>query len=275
MDNSHPLILSAEVTDTESSVIRSAVETLTGEESQSKEDVISGIFSGEGGLQGIACKEIVLLIELSALTKDVTPDSRFIEIAQVIKHSHQHLSGEDVIEGTAGEPGAGAGTTAHGHAGSLLFVQESELESDAPPAGDVSPADEAVVYEQEPEPENKPTEVTEPVSVFASLPCNSADAGCNDQVQTSAPIDWSAEEEHDLPPISGLQESFGGEAQPAPPAVDDQVPPEDDGFTTRNGRGRGFRGERRGGRGGYRGEGGGRGYGRGGAHGDRGGRGCE
>lgn len=277
MDSSHPLILSAEVTDTESFAIRSAVETLTGEESQSKEDIISGIFSGEGELQGVTCKEIVLLVELAALTKDVTLDSRFIEIAQVVKHSHQHLSGEDVIEGTTGEPEAGAGTTAHGHAGSLLFVQESELDSDAPPVGDVPPADEEAVYEQEPEPESKSVEVTELVSIFASLPYNSADTGRNDQIVTSAPIDWSAEDEHDLPPISGLQESFGGEAQPAPPVVDDQVPPEDDGFTTRSGRGRGPRGERRGGRGGYRGEGGGRGYGRGGAHGDRdrGGRGCE
>jgi len=171
MDSPHPLILSAEVTDTESFVIRSAVEVLTGEESQSKEEIISGIFSGEGELQGVACKEMVLLVELTALTKDVTLDSRFIEIAQAVKHSHQHLSGEELIEGTTGEPGAEAGTTAPGHAGSLLFVQESELESDAPPVGDVPPADEPVVYEQEPEPENKPAEVTEQlVSIFASLP---------------------------------------------------------------------------------------------------------
>ena len=264
------------MTETESFAIVSAVETLTGEDSQSKEDIISGIFSGEGELQGVACEEIVPPIEPTALTKDVIPDSRLIEIAQATKHPHQHLSGKDVIEGTTGEPGVGAGTTAHGHAGSLLFVQESELdEVDGPPVGDVPPADEAVSYEPEPEPENKPVEVTEPVSIFTSLPYNSADTARNDQIQTSAPIDWSAEDEHDLPPISGLQESFGGEAQPAPPVGDDQVPPEDDGFTTRGGRGRGSRGERRGGRGGNRGEGGGRGYGRGGSHGDRGGRDCE
>jgi hypothetical protein len=259
------------VTETESLAIDSAVETLTGEESQSKEDIISGIFSGEGELQGVACKEMVFLIEPTALTKDVTPDSRLIEIAQVI---NRHLSGEDVIEGTTGEPGAGADTTTHGHAGSLLFVQESELdkEADPLPVGDVSPLNEAVSYEPEPEPENKPAEVTEPVSVFPSSPHNSVDTACNNQIQTSAPIDWSAEDEHELPPISGLQESFGGEAQPAPPVIDEQVPPEDDGFTTRSGRGRGgFRGEGRGGRGGYRGEGG-RGYGR---RGDRGGRGGE
>jgi len=250
-------------------VIISAAETLTAEESQSKEEIISGIFSGEGECQGVACKDIALPIEPTALTKDVTPDSRLIEIAQLIKN--QHPSGEGVIGGTTGESGAGADTTTHGHAGSLLFVQESELdEVDAPPVGDVPPADEVVSFE--PEPENKPVEVTEPVSAFVSLSYNSADTARNDQIQTSAPIDWSAEDEHDLPPISGLQESFGGEAQPALPVVDEQVPSEDDGFTTRGGRGRGVRGERRGGRGGYRGEGGGRGYGRGG---DRGGRGCE
>jgi hypothetical protein len=48
------------MTETESFVISSAVETLKGEESQSKEEIISGLFSGEGELQGVACKEIVL-----------------------------------------------------------------------------------------------------------------------------------------------------------------------------------------------------------------------
>lgn len=103
-------------------------------------------------------------------------------------------------------------------------------------------------------------------------PDNSADTAHHGRVQTPPSLDWAAEEdEHELPPISGLQESFGGEIQPAPPAVDDQPPPEDDGFTTHSGRGRGSRGDRRGGRGGYRGE---RGH-RGGSYGDRGGRGCE
>lgn len=49
------------MTDIESFAITSAVETLTGEESQSKEDIISGLFSGEGELQGVACKGIILL----------------------------------------------------------------------------------------------------------------------------------------------------------------------------------------------------------------------
>lgn len=110
------------------------------------------------------------------LTRDATPDFRLIEIAQVVKHPHQQLSGEGAADGAVGEPGAEAGITAHGHTGSLLFVQESELDTeiDAPHTGDIPPVDEAILYEPEPEPEpepeNNPVEVTEPVSVFASLP---------------------------------------------------------------------------------------------------------
>lgn len=172
MNNSHPLIHSAEVTETESLAILSAVETLTGEESQSKEDIISGFFSGEGELQGVACKGIALPIEAIGLTRDVTTDSRLIQIAEVIKHTHQHLSGEGSAEGAVGELNTGADIAAHGHSGGLLFVQESELENeiDPPPVGDVPPADEEVSYEPEPEPENKPVEVTEPVNVFALPP---------------------------------------------------------------------------------------------------------
>lgn len=108
-------------------------------------------------------------IEATALTRDTTPDSRLIELAQMVKHSYQHLSEEDVAEGAIDEPGAGTSIPAHGHTGSLLFVQESELddEIDAPAVGDVPPADTAAPYEAEPEPEHKPAEVAEPVGVFA------------------------------------------------------------------------------------------------------------
>lgn len=157
------------MTEAESFAILSAVETLTGEESQSKEEIISGLSSGEGELQGVACKEIALPIEATTLTKDVTPDSRLIEIAQVVKHPHQHMSGGDTAEDAVGESGAGDDITPHGHTGSLLFVQESELDSeiDPPVVDDVPPADEEVSYEPEPEPEpeHKPIEVHEPVSV--------------------------------------------------------------------------------------------------------------
>lgn len=159
------------MTETESLAILSAVETLSGEESQSKDDIISGLFSEEGELQGVACKEILLPVETMALTGDGTPDSRLIEIVQVFKHS-QHISGEDTTGGDVNEPDTGADTTAPGHTGSLLFVQESELENEigVHPTEDVPPTDEGVSYQPEPEPENKPVEVTDPVCVFAPLP---------------------------------------------------------------------------------------------------------
>jgi len=110
-------------------------------------------------------------IEATALTRDVTPDSRLIEITQVVKHPHQHPSEEDAAESVISEPGIGAGITAHGHTGSLLFVQESELDNEigAPAVGDVLPADEAVPYEAETAPEYKPVDVAEPVSIFVAL----------------------------------------------------------------------------------------------------------
>lgn len=42
-------------------MIVSATEILTGEESQSKEEIISGFFSSEGELQGVTCEYIFLL----------------------------------------------------------------------------------------------------------------------------------------------------------------------------------------------------------------------
>lgn len=56
----HPHFLNAGVTETESSVILSAAEVLVGEDSQSKEEIISGFFSGEGQLEGVSCKDISL-----------------------------------------------------------------------------------------------------------------------------------------------------------------------------------------------------------------------
>ena len=62
---------------------------------------------------------------------------------------------------------------------------------------------------------------------------NSTDAARHDQIQPSSPVDWSTDEEDDFPPISGLQESFGGETQPTPIVVHDQIPlAEDNGFDT-------------------------------------------
>lgn len=178
-----------------------------------------------------------------------------------------------MTEGAVYDPASGADTGGHGHAGGLLFVHESELDNEpgAPAVADVPPVDEVASNEAEAAPEQQPAEVPEPVGVFVHQQENPAEILCHDQTQPSGTLDWSAEDEHDLPPISGLQKSFGGEIQPI--VDDDHTLPEDDGFTTHGGRGRGHRGERRGGRGGHRAEG--RGYGRGSSYGDRGGRGCE
>lgn len=107
-------------------------------------------------------------VQATVLTRDTIPDSRLIEIARVAKYPHQRPLEEDVTEGAVDEPDAGAGTTTHGHPGSLSFVQESELDTEivAPTVGDIPPADAPAPYEAEPEPEHKPVEVTESVGIF-------------------------------------------------------------------------------------------------------------
>lgn len=70
--HSQPNLLSPGVTETESSVILSAAEILTGEDSQSKEEIISGFFSEEGELEGVPCKNF-FLPDSGSLTKSTTP----------------------------------------------------------------------------------------------------------------------------------------------------------------------------------------------------------
>lgn len=72
IQHSHPHLLSAGVTETESSVILSAAEILTEEDSQSKEEIISGFFSGEGELEGVPCKGIYFLIQVLTLTRAIS-----------------------------------------------------------------------------------------------------------------------------------------------------------------------------------------------------------
>lgn len=138
-------------------------------------------FLGKANYKELRVRRPSFSIETTALTRDINPDSRLIEIAQVVKYSHQHPSEEGAAEGAVSEPGAGAGITAHAHPGSLLFVQESELDNeidvpvvgdnefDVPIIGGVPPPEEPTVYEVEPEAEHKPVEVVEPVSGFISL----------------------------------------------------------------------------------------------------------
>ena len=125
----------------------------------------------------------------------------------------------------------------------------STTKIDDPAVTDVPHVDETVFYKTETVPKRKPVRATVPVRTFT----DAARHYC-DRIQPSGPIDRSADEKHNFPPVSGLREAFGGEVQTPPFFLYDQFPPaEDDGSTIHNGRGRGFRGERRGLKGGYRG----------------------
>ena len=111
-------------------------------------------------------------VEAEAFTGIIITDSRLIDIAQVVKHSHQHPPEQDVIEGTVHDSPHRADAAGHSHTGNLLFVHESELDNEvaAPVSGDVSQAAEAVPYEETvPEPQPVAAEVPELVGEFLPL----------------------------------------------------------------------------------------------------------
>jgi hypothetical protein len=102
------------------------------------------------------------------LTRAITPDSRLIEIAQAVTHSHEHPPTGGVVEGVVHDSASGPNTTGNVPTGSLLFVHESEIDNviDTPPVEDVPPVEEAVSYEPETVPEQQLAEVTELVRAF-------------------------------------------------------------------------------------------------------------
>lgn len=103
-------------------------------------------------------------IRVSILTRAVTPDSRLIEIAQAVTHSHQHPPAGGVAEGVVHDSTSGPSNTGNVPTGSLLFVHASEI--DTPLVEDAPPVEEAVSYEPETVPEQQLAEVTEFVSAF-------------------------------------------------------------------------------------------------------------
>jgi hypothetical protein len=112
-------------------------------------------------------------IQVTTSTRNITPDSRLIEIAQAAKHPLQHPSEQDVAEGVVHDPTSEA-DTASGPAPNLLFVHESELDNaigETPAVVDVAPAEEVVPEEETPQEmlQERPAEVPEPVGAFASM----------------------------------------------------------------------------------------------------------
>ncbi|KAL6310485.1 hypothetical protein BKA93DRAFT_924673 [Sparassis latifolia] len=288
LSSGHPTALALSLNDAEGLAVYSATESLLGEVTDSRPDVIQGFLTGEGELHGVPYSRLIEITHAymnppSAAQEEPPQEPVEETLTEAVEEPEVTVTGlSSTLPSTIGT------------SGSFHFMQEDELEQPGEPnfegeAEWVERADISGEQNPQPAPEVEVVEtvvetnghvvVEESVSVSTSVKIP-ASAG-------NQPINWADEDEGELPPIAGLHAKFGtsGKATPPPPA---ERPPvngghingagagahEDDGFTPMRGRGRGrggFRGER-GERGSFRGRGGDRGGYRGGYRGgERGG----
>ncbi|KAH7888793.1 hypothetical protein F5I97DRAFT_1855575 [Phlebopus sp. FC_14] len=260
------LPISISFDEAEGSAIVTASDTLLGEEGDTKQEIISGLLSGRGELNGVPYIRLLDVVQLF-LNPPREPTPLPAEPEPSLEPTTNGIHDEPV----AGIPGALSVSSG------FHFMQASELET--PALEDHTEWVEKSGVQADGFPEEQANGNQEPAELVEAV-----------SVQ---PLDW-AEAEGGLPPIRDLQASFepSGSATPVqnievnlpiPAPVNDADAPaaqqEGDGFMPTHrgsrGRGRGHRGDRGNMRGGFRGERGGfRGGDRGsyrGRGGDRGG----
>ncbi|KAJ8592716.1 hypothetical protein M405DRAFT_812294 [Rhizopogon salebrosus TDB-379] len=264
LSNRQPLPVVLDFNDAEGEAIFSVCSALINEESEVKQEALTGFLSGQGTFNDVSYARLLDIVQSflnpprEPTPLPVEPDTA-TEVASDLASNSQAES--QAIAGIPTTSGSMSGT------GSFRFVQASELEPT-----DFENTAEWVEKSEIELTENGVLEHTE------STPSSAEEDGTPAQ-----PIDWAeVDEEGGLPSIANLQASFApsGSVTPIVEVVNSPTPapmngvdatpapqPEGDGFTHPRGgrgRGRGYRGEGRGARGGFRGE-------RGGFRGDRGG----
>ncbi|KAI0958732.1 hypothetical protein AcV7_004461 [Taiwanofungus camphoratus] len=292
LSTNHPVIPSLNLNESEGIAIYAVTETLLGEESESKADVVQGFLTGEGELHGVPYTRLHEITQIMLNPPSVpTPPSESPD--EQPGESSVAVTEEPEVTVTGLPPSLGT-------AGSFHFMQEDELAGQAEePNFEEAEWVERPDVASEPEPEQPAkVEVVETVveaDVNGHVVEDSVTVTATSEVTklvtesatANGTISWADEDEGGLPSIGSLHEKFGTsvDATPVPetPAVNGAVSPapngahvngrthEDDGFTPMRSRGRGRGGFRGGDRGGYRGRGGERGGFRGGFRGgDRG-----
>ncbi|KAG6844619.1 hypothetical protein H0H87_005476 [Tephrocybe sp. NHM501043] len=265
----------------ESAVVFVAADILLGDDTDSKQAVLTGLLSGNGELEGVAYSKLLEVTHAQLNPRAPSP------IEEAVAPVEEEAAPETEVPV--------AGVPAIPTSGSFHFMQESELESTSFEGGaEQVERSDAVGHVAEPEaPSSVPhSEQQAPNGhVEAAAPPSATPDWSAEDLPVppqSAAIDWAADEDAGLPSIDSLHSKFGtsGSVTPAVPETPEEpesaptrvnghvaapaAPQEDDGFTqARGGRGGRGRGQRDGDRGGYRGfRGGERGGYRGG---DRGG----
>ncbi|KAI6134455.1 hypothetical protein EDD17DRAFT_1642568 [Pisolithus thermaeus] len=242
--------------DAEASALFNACDTLVGEESDTKQAMVSGLLTGQGEINNVTYARLLDVAHLFlAAHQEPTP----LPEPEPEPEAEAECEPEVVTTSVPDVPVSGVPGSLS-LSGSFSFVQASELETSEANAEWVNNDNNKMdtpelngVYEP------KHNGVISPPEV---------------EVISTQPIDWAEAHEDGLPSIANLQASLVSSDTPTPevnlptPAAagEIEIPKttpsnEDDGFTPASrgsrGRGRGHRGDRGGVRGGFRGERGG------------------
>ncbi|GJJ06498.1 hypothetical protein Clacol_000690 [Clathrus columnatus] len=282
LSSSDPSTFHLTLSDSERHSIHLIVETLTSFEGSRKDEVLSGLISGEGVLEGVSYDRILLIVESyrnPPIEEEITfadgpepPVEEQIEVepeAEVEVEAEVEAEAEPIVEPVVPI------------SGSFHFMQESELEDTAFENGAEwveKPEENEIIVEN--------GVVSEVVETTTTLVVTNGDHV--DHVQppvSSGKLDWAADDTEDIEEAEfEVNEHTNGGETDIPNGVNGAVEVDDDGFVKarsgrgrqpdNRGRGRGFRGDRGGGeyRGGFRGRGDGEfrgGRGGGGFRGDR------
>ncbi|THH05020.1 hypothetical protein EW146_g10014 [Bondarzewia mesenterica] len=242
--SSHPAVSSLNIDEAEIPTLYAAVEHLLGDENPFKQDLISGLLSGEGEFQGVPYNRFLDLAH-SFLNLPEGPSSSEGPLEAELSSEQPDVSAASV-EGAPPAPGG------------FHFMQESEIETPAfedkrewvdMPSGEITsvPAEATATTTE--------TFVLD-VGVVEQTVTTTTESSVEVPPSTTGNIDW-ADDEGGLPSIAGLHAKFGTSESPSPVEASAPQPPvpevtpapvngnriDEDGFTqARGGRGRGFRG---------------------------------
>ncbi|KAF9808926.1 hypothetical protein IEO21_07691 [Rhodonia placenta] len=191
---SHPSVTFLSLSEPENYAVYSATETLLGDDSDSRGNILHGFLTGTGELNGITFSRLHEITQLFLNPpRAPTPEEEALE-----EQTHEDVAQQaESIVAAVGLPST-LGTT-----GAFHFMQEDELES-TPAEPIVEPQYDAIPKVEQPA----------EVEVVDTVPGAAAAA--------DSAIDWADEDEGGLPSIGSLHAEFG---KPQTPVPNGTVPP--------------------------------------------------
>ncbi|KAI0695550.1 hypothetical protein BC835DRAFT_1414834 [Cytidiella melzeri] len=192
----------------EAYAVFSAVESLLGNDSEKKAEVIRGFLSGEGNYQGVSYSRLLEITQLfTNPPPSVEPASVEPQVVVEFIIPEEPAQEDVVIQGVPASAGVGS---------SFTFVQEDELEGEDQEDQEPSDDDVEIIQNVTEVTANGHSFVQETVTITTTQEVSAA----NDNVG----INWADEEDQGLPPISSLHDRFGSSSTGTPAPAPEPLP---------------------------------------------------